>query len=98
VPGQREVAGVKPNPRLTIAEYIERIYNEHPSVKREVRRKAIQFVTLVVLPKTDVHPDYHVVVPDDDLRDRAREVIRAANRDLRCHDGADTVLCVASAQ
>lgn len=86
-----------PPVRLTIAEYIERIYYKHPSVKRAVRQKGFQFTTLIVIQAKDVHLDYHVVVHDDDLRDGAREVIRAANRDLRCHDGADTVLCVASA-
>ena len=82
---------------MTISGFIERIYALHPGVEREVKRKGIKFLTLVVIPKADVHPDYHVVVLDDDLRDGARDVIRAANSDLRCHDGDDTVLCVADA-
>lgn len=82
---------------MTIAEFIGRVYAKHPGVEREIKRKGIQFATLIVIPLAEVHADYHVVVPDSDLRDGAREVIRAANRDLRCHDGDDTVLCVASA-
>jgi hypothetical protein len=84
---------------MTIADFItQRIYPKHPTVEREVRRKGIEFVTMVVIPVKDVNADYHVVVPDTDLRDGAREVIRAANSDLRCHRGADTVLCVADAR
>jgi len=82
---------------VTITEFIARIYRLHPTVEREVRRKGIQFVTMVVIPLADVHADYHVVVPDAGLRDGARDVIRAFNRDLRCYDGDDTVLCVADA-
>lgn len=81
---------------MTISDFIRlRIYANHPSVEREVKKRGIRFVTMIVIPLRDVHADYHVIVPDPDLRDGAREVIRAANRDLRCVDGDDTVLCVA---
>lgn len=83
---------------MTINDFILRIYAKHPTVKRAVEKLGIRYVTLIVIPLKDVAPDHHVIVPDNDLRDGAREVIRAANRDLRCHEGDDTVLCVADAQ
>lgn len=80
----------------TIDELIRIIKAKHPGVLAAARRRLGPHLTCIVIPAAEVSDRYHVVIADDALRDIARPIIRAAQRDLRCHDGADTVLCVGS--